>query len=143
MITQLEECRPCTVFGSYTLAFALQLRKKHGKTSVRVEKPQPGLTDISHFYSRFLRPYLQIHSFICPPIHTSKPSKHSPIHPFIHPHNHPTIHQFIPHPSTHSCNHTPTYSSTHSSTPIHHPSNHPSTHPSIHSSNYPPIHSSN
>jgi len=36
--TQLiwEECRPCPVFASYTLAFALQLRKKHGKTSVRV-----------------------------------------------------------------------------------------------------------
>jgi hypothetical protein len=26
----------CPVFASYTLAFALQLRKKHGKTSVRV-----------------------------------------------------------------------------------------------------------
>jgi len=39
--TQLigEECGPCPVFASYTLAFALQLRKKHGKTSVRVEKP--------------------------------------------------------------------------------------------------------
>jgi len=36
--TQLiwEECGPCPVFASYTLAFALQLRKKHGKTSVRV-----------------------------------------------------------------------------------------------------------
>jgi hypothetical protein len=31
-----EECAPCPVFASYTLAFALQLRKKHGKTSVRV-----------------------------------------------------------------------------------------------------------
>ena len=31
-----EECGPCPVFASYTLAFALQLRKKHGKTSVRV-----------------------------------------------------------------------------------------------------------
>jgi hypothetical protein len=29
----LEECRPCPVFVRYTLAFALQLRKKHGKTS--------------------------------------------------------------------------------------------------------------
>jgi hypothetical protein len=27
----LEECGPCPVFASYTLAFALQLRKKHGK----------------------------------------------------------------------------------------------------------------
>jgi hypothetical protein len=32
----LEECGPCTVFAGFTLAFALQLRKKYGKTSVRV-----------------------------------------------------------------------------------------------------------
>jgi len=31
-----EERRPCPVLASYTLAFALQPRKKHGKTSVRV-----------------------------------------------------------------------------------------------------------
>jgi hypothetical protein len=31
----VEECGPCPVFASFTLAFALQLRKKHGKTSVR------------------------------------------------------------------------------------------------------------
>ena len=38
--TQLiwEECGPCPVFASYTLTFALQLRKKHGKPSVRVAK---------------------------------------------------------------------------------------------------------
>jgi hypothetical protein len=29
-------CGPCPVFASYTLAFALQQRKKHGKNSVRV-----------------------------------------------------------------------------------------------------------
>ena len=34
--TNWEECRPCPVFASYTLAFALQLRKKHEKPSVRV-----------------------------------------------------------------------------------------------------------
>jgi hypothetical protein len=28
----------CPVFASFTLAFALQLKKKHGKTSVRVRK---------------------------------------------------------------------------------------------------------
>jgi hypothetical protein len=33
---KIGKCRPCPVFASYTLAFALQLRKKHGKTSVRV-----------------------------------------------------------------------------------------------------------
>jgi hypothetical protein len=39
-MTQLiwEECGPCPVFASYTLAFALQLKKKHGKSSVRVRK---------------------------------------------------------------------------------------------------------
>jgi len=35
----VEECGPCPVFASFTLAFALQLRKKHGKTSVRIRKP--------------------------------------------------------------------------------------------------------
>ena len=38
----LGECGPCPVLASYTLAFALQLRRKHGKTSVRVEEPQSG-----------------------------------------------------------------------------------------------------
>jgi len=31
-----RECGPCPGFASYTLVFALQLRKTHGKTSVRV-----------------------------------------------------------------------------------------------------------
>jgi hypothetical protein len=34
----VEEGRPCPVFASFILAFALQQRKKHGKTSVRVRK---------------------------------------------------------------------------------------------------------
>jgi len=34
----MEECGPCPVFVSFTLAFALQLRKKHGKTLARVRK---------------------------------------------------------------------------------------------------------
>jgi hypothetical protein len=36
--TNVEECGTCPVFETFTLAFALQLRKKHGKTSVRVRK---------------------------------------------------------------------------------------------------------
>jgi len=35
-LTNWEECGSCPVFASYTLASALQMRKKHGKTSVRV-----------------------------------------------------------------------------------------------------------
>jgi len=34
--SNLWECGPCPVLATFTLAFALQLRKKHGKTSVRV-----------------------------------------------------------------------------------------------------------
>jgi hypothetical protein len=33
---KLKQCGPCPVLVSYALAFALQLRKKHGKPSVRV-----------------------------------------------------------------------------------------------------------
>jgi hypothetical protein len=36
-------CGPCPVFASYTLAFALQLRKRHGKTSVRVVEKCPDI----------------------------------------------------------------------------------------------------
>jgi len=35
-LTNWEECVPCPVFASYNLEFALQLRIKHGKTSVRL-----------------------------------------------------------------------------------------------------------
>jgi len=34
--SNLGECGPCPVLARFTLAFALQLRKKHGKISVRV-----------------------------------------------------------------------------------------------------------
>jgi hypothetical protein len=36
----LEECWLCPIFAGFTLAFALQLREKHGKTSVRVAEDQ-------------------------------------------------------------------------------------------------------
>jgi hypothetical protein len=34
IVKNLGKCWPCPVFASYTLAFALQLSKKHGKPSV-------------------------------------------------------------------------------------------------------------
>ena len=37
-LTKWEECGPCPVCASYTLEFPLQLREKHGKTSVRVDE---------------------------------------------------------------------------------------------------------
>jgi len=35
-LTSWEECGQCRVFASYALAFALKMKKMHGKTSVRV-----------------------------------------------------------------------------------------------------------
>ena len=36
--TNVEECGPCHVFASFTLVFALQLRKMQGKPSVRARR---------------------------------------------------------------------------------------------------------
>jgi hypothetical protein len=40
---KIGKYRPCPIFARYTLAFALQLRKKHGKTSVRVVEKRPDI----------------------------------------------------------------------------------------------------
>ena len=45
--TNLEKCGPCPVSASFTLAFALELRKKHGNTSVRVRKTCQGKKNFS------------------------------------------------------------------------------------------------
>ena len=65
--TNLEKCRPCPVFAGFTLAFALQLRNKHGKTSVRVRKTSE--------YS----------------IHFTKTPTHYKSHTNTHTHTHPHI----------------------------------------------------
>jgi uncharacterized integral membrane protein len=45
--TNVEECGPCPVFAGFSLAFAFQLRKKHGKTSVSVRKTSASLRKTS------------------------------------------------------------------------------------------------
>jgi hypothetical protein len=40
---KIGDCEPCPVFASYTLEFVLQLRKKHGKSSVRVVEKCPDI----------------------------------------------------------------------------------------------------
>jgi hypothetical protein len=49
----LELCVPCPDLASYTVTFALQLRKKHGKISVRVveQKEYINLTIKIHKFS--------------------------------------------------------------------------------------------
>jgi hypothetical protein len=73
-----EESGPCPVFASYTLAFALQLGKKHGKPSVRVRKTSVKLRRTSEY---------SIHLPEHP--HISKPSQtHTLQNPHIHTHTH-------------------------------------------------------
>jgi hypothetical protein len=52
---------PCPVFGSYTLAFALQLRKKHGKTSVMVVEKCPDIP-VAVQYTFTHKQYTERHS---------------------------------------------------------------------------------
>jgi hypothetical protein len=74
--TNVLESGPCPVFASFTLAFALQLRKKHGKTSVRVRKTSVRLRKTSVTVQHI---YYQKHP------HTIQPSQtHTLQNPLIH-----------------------------------------------------------
>jgi len=59
----VEDCGPCPVFASFTLAFALQLRKRHGKISVRVRKT-------SEYIIHITKTPTQTHTLQNPHIHT-------------------------------------------------------------------------
>ena len=73
----MEECRSCPVFASFTLAFALHLRKKQGKTSVRVAEEE----DAS--------------------IHSTKTPTH--YETYTHAHTHTHTHTHITNTHTHTC----------------------------------------
>jgi hypothetical protein len=79
--TNFEQCGPCPVFASFTLAFALQLRKKHGKPSVRVRKTCQGKKTLSQSTVYIIPKHLHITK----PIHT-----HSQTHTHTHTHTHIT-----------------------------------------------------
>jgi hypothetical protein len=55
--TNVEECGPCPVFASFSLAFPLQLRKKHGKTLVRLRKAKSGSEKPRNCVKRVQLPY--------------------------------------------------------------------------------------
>jgi hypothetical protein len=76
----MDECGPCPVFASFTQTFALQLRKKHGKTSVRVRKPSVRLRKPLSQYSIHI---IQKHPHITNPSQT-----HTLQNPLIHTHTH-------------------------------------------------------
>jgi len=105
--TNLEECKPCPVFASFTLPFALQLRKNHGKTSVRVRK-----TSVTVQYTY----YQNTHTLQNPHKHTHyKPPPHTHTHTQTHTHTYK-------HTQTHTHKHTHTHIQTHTHTHITKPS---------------------
>jgi hypothetical protein len=56
------KCVPCSNFVNYTLAFAVQLRKKHGKTSVRVVEKCPSVPLAEIQYTFTHKQYTEPHS---------------------------------------------------------------------------------
>ena len=83
--TNLEECGPCPDFASFTLAFALQLRKKHGKTSFMVRKTSVRVRKIS---VRMQCTYYQ-NTHTLQNLHTCTPTQtHTRPHKHTHTHTH-------------------------------------------------------
>ena len=107
--------------ASYTLAFALQLRKKHGKTSVRVTEE----CWYTYYQNAHVTKPIHTHPHITKPIHTH-PHLTKPTH--THPHLTKPTHT---HPHlTKPAHFTPTHYKTHTYTPTHYET-HTSTHPHI------------
>jgi len=88
----VKECWLCPVFASFTLVFALQLRRKHGKTSVRVKK---NLSQVKRNLSQGTVCILPKHShaYILPK-HPHKLPKH--------PHYYQNTHMYTYYQNTHT-----------------------------------------
>ena len=86
----MEECEPCPVFASFTLAFALQLRKKHGKTSVRLRKTSVRLRKTSVRLRKIsVRLHLSQSTVYILPKH---PHVTKPTHTYTYTHTHTHTH---------------------------------------------------
>jgi hypothetical protein len=108
--TNVEECGPCPVFASFILAFALQLKKKQGKTSVRLRKTSE--------YSIHITQTLTHHK-----THTHTPYKHKHTHTHTNTHIHTHKHTTLTHTQTdtpykykHTHTNTSTYTHKHTHT---------------------------
>jgi len=73
--TNVEECGPCPVFASFTLAFALQLGEKHGKTSVRVRKTSVRLRKNFSQSTVYILPKTSTHYKTLTNTHITKPTR--------------------------------------------------------------------
>jgi hypothetical protein len=102
--TKLEECGPCPIFASFNLEFALQLRKKHGKTLVWVRKISVRV-QCTYYQNTHTLQNLQTHTNTH--THITK-STHTHTHTHTQTHTHTHIH-------THTHTLTPKHSSLSSS----------------------------
>jgi hypothetical protein len=59
---KIGKCGPCLVFAGYTLVLALQLRKKHGKTSVTVVEKCPDILVAVVQYTLTHKQYTEQHN---------------------------------------------------------------------------------
>ena len=79
----MKECGPCPVFASFTLAFALQLRKKHGKTCQGKKNLSQAKKNLSNEYSIYITK--------TPTHYQTPPHTHTHTHTHIHTHTHTHI----------------------------------------------------
>jgi hypothetical protein len=97
IIINVEECGPCPDFASFTLAFALQLRKKHGKPSVRVRKTSVRLrktpVKVQYTYYQNTHTLQNPHKNTHYKTHTNTNiTKHTHTHTHAHTHTHTHTH---------------------------------------------------
>jgi hypothetical protein len=86
----LEDCRPCLIYASFTLAFALHLRKKHGKPSVRVRKTS---VRVRYTYYQNTHTLQNLHTYTHTHTHApTRPHVTKPTHTHTHKHTHTHTH---------------------------------------------------
>ena len=130
IITNLEECGPCLIFANFTLSFAIHLIKKHGKTSVRVRKPQSACS--LHVTRTPTHRQTRPHHIHTPTLHTHT---HTPTHYKTHTYTHTQAHTTYTPPHythTHTSHPHTTHTHTYTHTPHTHPPHYTHTHTHTH-----------
>ena len=87
----MVECGPCPVFASFTLAFALKLRKKHRKIPIRVRKTSVRLrkTSVTVQCTVYILPKTPTHYKALTNTHIAKPThSHTHTHTRTRTHTH-------------------------------------------------------
>jgi len=86
----VEECGPCPVFASFTLAFALQLKKKHGKTCQVKKNLSHSTVYILSKTPTHYKTLINTHITTPTPLSLSLTHTHTHTHTYTHTHTHTT-----------------------------------------------------